>query len=258
TRAWDVAGNPSPVDSVNVAYDTPPSATLLAPAAGEVLPGGVPFPFEWTMDDAEDAASALKATLRVFDGVTWYELLSNETGRTSTTWALPTVLTSDARAVLEVFDSRGGLGSDAVSFVIADLTAPVVTALNADPTSAEVGQAVGITCVATDDYPGPLSFQITVRRDGVTVADFDSAETTFSPTQAGTYDLECVATDASGNPSSPRDSSFRAEEAFPWWIPLVLALIAIIVVVAIVLSRRRRQRGQEEQDSQKESSHAGK
>ena len=111
-----------------VAGNTPPTAAITAPVAGDCATGNNPLPIRWTMSDAETATASLRVWLNYTVSATVNPIagVQDRTGFSSPatySWTTPT-LNTNVNIVLTVMDG-GGLKATVTSpSVMIDSTAP--------------------------------------------------------------------------------------------------------------------------------------
>ena len=149
-----VIGIPPPVN-------TPPNATLLAPALGSSFSGGSVHAVTWNMSDAEDPLTNLTAFINYSSSAGTGSVVGPISGSTnphSFNWTVPRINTTNLRLNLTVLDSKGRRGFSERLVGEVDSIAPRVTfvsplngTLGVDPAAVmQVGFSEGMNRTAAE------------------------------------------------------------------------------------------------------------
>ncbi len=169
-------------DAITLVVSTPPTLTVLSPAADAAVNSGVPISFEATVDDGEDAAVDLVVTWGSdIDGI----LLEGPPDAGGSSAFVSDVLSAGAHTLtISVVDTSGMYATAVQSLVVNSVpTAPVVSIVPEAPQTDDAILAIMVT-PSTDDEGDAVAYSYAWARDGLDMG-ISSASVTASATAKG-------------------------------------------------------------------------
>jgi len=248
-RAWDNAGNPSSIDSVNVTYNLPPIAAFtVTPTVGNV---STAFAVDASSSsDPWDPPTSLEVRWDWENDGVW------DTSWSATKTAQHQFAVTGTYVIrLEVRDTSGAMDSTTRQVTVADV--PPRALFNVSPTTGDVTVMFSVDASSSYDLEDPVGI-LEVRwdwnDDGVWDTDWSTAKVAQHQYDSpGAYRIRLEVRDSAGLTNTTTKAvsveshtSDNTGVAVNPWLIVGLVTLAVILIMIVIFFLKRRKRNNEE------------